>query len=89
MAEEIVARGKFSCPACGAEARWNPAKQALICPFCGTVSPAELKADGSGIQEHDLATAMRNLDADHRGWNTARTSVKCQSCQAIQRAPHI
>ena len=34
------ARQKFHCPACGAEANWNPAKQALICPFCGTESPA-------------------------------------------------
>jgi len=31
-----TARDKYHCPACGAEAQWNPAKQALICGFCGT-----------------------------------------------------
>ena len=31
---------KFACPACGGEAVWNPAKQKLVCPFCGTESPA-------------------------------------------------
>ena len=30
------AREKFACPACGADANWNPTKQALICPFCGS-----------------------------------------------------
>ena len=39
---ETLAQQKFSCPACGAEAVWDPAKQALICPFCGTASPAKL-----------------------------------------------
>jgi ribosomal protein S27E len=80
---EIAAKSKFSCPACGAEAVWNPAKKALVCPFCGTVSPAELKTDGSGIVENDLVTALRNVGADQRGWQAEKKSVKCQSCQAI------
>ena len=50
---EIIAKSKFSCPACGAEAQWNPAKKALVCPFCGTVSPCELPAGGSDIREND------------------------------------
>jgi len=51
-----VARQKFNCPACGGEAQWNPAKHALICPYCGTESPAELQErDGTTvIVEHDL-----------------------------------
>src|SRR5260221_988993 len=80
---EIAAKSKYSCPACDAEALWNPAKHALVCPFCGTVSPAELKTDGSGIHENDLATALRNLGDDRRGWQAEKKSVKCQSCQAI------
>jgi hypothetical protein len=79
------ARQKFNCPACGAEANWNPAKQALICPFCGTESPAELKKVGNGtvIVEHDLVTALRSIPDSARGWKTATMSVRCQSCQAI------
>lgn len=83
MPDEIKARSKFSCPSCGAEAQWNPARKALVCPFCGTVSPAELKVDGSGIEERDLATALRNIGDEKRGWDAEKTSVKCQSCQAI------
>jgi len=83
MAEEPTALRKFACPACGAEARWTPAKQALICPYCGTESPAELQADGHTIQENDLAIALRSLAPNQRGWQAERRSVRCQSCNAV------
>lgn len=82
MAEEL-AQQKFACPACGAEAIWNPAKQALVCPFCGTTSPAKLDANTGGIVEHDLVTALRGITDDKRGWQIEKRYVKCQSCQAI------
>jgi len=76
------ARTKFACPACGGEAVWNPAQQALVCPFCGTVSPAHL--DGSGaIVEHDLAAALRALPDSSRGFLPNARQVRCQSCNAI------
>ena len=79
------ARQKFHCPACGAEANWNPAKQALVCPFCGTESPATLTTRGADtlIEEHDLAAALRAIPDTSRGWQAPKTSVRCQSCQAI------
>jgi len=40
LINEALAKKKFSCSSCGAEARWDPAKKALVCPYCGTVSPA-------------------------------------------------
>ncbi len=80
---EITANQKFTCPACGGEAQWNPAKNALVCAFCGTVSPATLPTAGGPIQENDLVTALRNVDDSDRGWETEKKSVKCQSCQAI------
>lgn len=80
---ELTAKQKFSCPSCGGEAQWNPAKQALLCPYCGTVSPAELDAATGAISEHDLANALRNIDENHRGWDAEKVSVKCQSCQAV------
>ncbi len=79
---EIVAKPKYSCPSCGAEAQWNPAKQALVCPFCGTVSPAKIDAAGV-VEEHDLVAALRGIPDDQRGWQAEKVSVKCQSCQAI------
>lgn len=55
----------------------------MVCPFCGTTSPAKLPAGGGPIQENELAAALRNIDDSHRGWAAEKTSVKCQSCQAI------
>jgi hypothetical protein len=79
------ARQKFHCPACGAEANWNPAKQALVCPFCGAESPATLQTRGADtvIVEHDLAAALGSIPDSARGWQAAKTSVLCQSCHAI------
>src|SRR5258708_6472381 len=83
---EVLASKKYACPACGAEAQWNPAKKALVCPFCGTTSPAQVELTPAGdevIQEHDLASALRSVPDDQRGWQAKKVSVRCQSCQAI------
>lgn len=83
---EATAQQKFSCPACGGEARWDPAKKALVCAFCGTTSPAQVELTASGDQiivEHDLTQALRSIPDDQRGWQAKKTCVKCQSCQAI------
>jgi hypothetical protein len=80
---EAVARDKFHCPSCGAEAHWNPAKQALVCPYCGTEAPGKLDEASGQIIEHDLVAALRGLSGDQRGWKAEKSSVKCQSCQAI------
>ncbi len=80
---EVTAISKFACPACGAEAVWTPSKKALVCPYCSTVSPAELKADGTLIEENDLVSALRSIPDDQRGWAAKRKTVKCQSCHAI------
>ena len=80
---EVTALQKFHCPLCGAEAQWNAAKQALVCPYCGTASPAEKDEATGAIREHDLVGALRDFAQNHRGWKTETISVKCQSCQAI------
>ncbi len=83
---EALAQQKFSCPSCGGEAVWNPAKQALVCPFCGTIAPAQTELTPAGNQvivEHDLAAALRGIPDSRRGWQAEKLSVKCQSCQAI------
>jgi hypothetical protein len=81
---EVTARERFECPACGGAAEWSPAKQSLVCPFCGTVSPMQPGAAAEGaVKEHDLVEALRAIPESARGWQTATRSVKCQSCQAI------
>lgn len=81
--QEAVARNKFHCPNCGADAHWNPSKQALVCGYCGTVVPGQPDATTGQVREHDLVAALRQAPDEARGWKAERTSVKCQSCQAI------
>ena len=72
---EVTATSKFACPSCGGEAQWNPAKKALVCPFCGTVAPMALPAEGAGpVPEHEehlekgkAALAARGGDDGGRG----------------------
>ena len=79
---EIAAVEKHPCPACGAQAEWNPGKQKLICPFCGTESPYKVSETGA-IEELDLVRALREIPDEARGWQTARITVQCQSCKAV------
>ena len=79
-----LALGKHPCPECGGDLEWNATRQALRCPYCGTVAQAAPQA-GEGaapIVEHDLAAALAN-PASGRGWGQARREVMCQSCHAI------
>lgn len=83
---EVTAHKKYTCPACGAEAQWNPAKQALVCAYCGSTAPGKMEPTndrGQVIVEHDLVKALRSMTDDDRGWQAQKISVKCQSCQAI------
>ncbi len=80
---DTTAHQKHSCPACGAEAQWNPAKKALVCIYCGTEAPGELDEKTGTITENDLAQALRTVAKDSKGWKTEKRTVKCQSCQAI------
>jgi len=82
---EVTARGEYHCPACGAEAHWSPARHALVCSYCGTESKATLETRGGEtvVVEHDLGAALRGIPDSARGWQAAKTAVRCQSCQAI------
>jgi hypothetical protein len=81
--DQVLAVSKHECPACGAQAEWNPGKQKLVCPFCGTESPYQIDRDTGKVSEQDLARALRELPDEARGWQTERRSVQCQSCKAV------
>ena len=83
MSSPVSALEKYECPACGAQAEWNPAKQKLVCPFCGTESPYHIDREHGKVVELDLVKALRELPEEERGWQTARHSVQCQSCRAV------
>src|SRR5262245_44251369 len=83
MSSPVSALQKIACPACGAQAEWNPAKEKLVCPFCGTESPYHIDRQQGTVAELDLVKTLRELPEDERGWQTARRSVQCQSCRAV------
>jgi ribosomal protein S27E len=83
MSSPVSALQKIECPACGAQAEWNPAKEKLVCPFCGTESPYHVDRQQGTVVELDLVKMLRELPEDERGWQTARRSVQCQSCRAV------
>lgn len=80
---EIEGLEEHTCPACGAAATWNPKKQALLCPYCGTESPLELDRETGKTREIPLIQALRDLPDDVRGWKIERRSVRCRSCRAV------
>lgn len=82
---EISALKKHPCPECGGDAEWNAAKQALVCPYCGTILPWRGGEDpmGASIVEHDLEKALSVVDDESRGFREEKKSVRCESCRAI------
>ncbi len=80
---DISALDKYPCAACGAQAQWSPARQLLVCPFCGTAAPFNVDAATGAIEELDLAKALRELPEDERGWQAEKRTVQCQSCKAV------
>ena len=80
---DVSALPKHACPACGAQAEWNPARQRLLCPYCGTEAPYVFDTSTGRIQEIDLVATLREMPDELRGWQTERRSVQCQSCRAV------
>jgi hypothetical protein len=81
--DPVAALDRHDCPACGARAEWNPARQMLVCPFCGTESPYAIDREQGKAVELDLVKALRELPEEERGWHAARRSVQCRSCRAV------
>jgi hypothetical protein len=80
---DLTALNKYPCAGCGAQAEWDPSKQLLVCPFCGTSTPFSVDPDTGAIQELDLLKALRDLPDEARGWQTEKRTVQCQSCKAV------
>jgi hypothetical protein len=79
----VEALEKHPCPACGAQAEWNPGKQKLVCPFCGTESPYKIDETTGKIEELDLVKALREMPDDQRGWLAEKRTVQCRNCKAV------
>lgn len=82
---QSTAIGKHACPECNGNMEWNASKQALVCPYCGTVSEWQnAQAEpGSHIVELDLEKALRDPAINSKNWGGERKEVKCQNCHAV------
>lgn len=82
---EVSALRKHPCPECGGDAEWNASKQALACPYCGTIVPWSdgENPQGDAIIEHDLEAALSSIPDEDRGLREEKKSVRCESCRAI------
>lgn len=78
-----AALDKRACPECGGDLQWNAGRQALVCPYCGTVAPWTPDAPPDAIVELDLAQALARADDGGRGHGGERCEVQCESCRAI------
>ena len=74
-----VALEKHPCPACGAQAEWNPGKQKLVCPFCGTESPYQITGDRRDRGARSRARAARD----------ARRSARLADRDAHRSVPEL
>jgi hypothetical protein len=83
LSDEVSALEKHACPACGAQAEWNPSKQLLVCPFCGTESPYAIDRAIGKVAERGLEDGLRDSAAADSNRSQERRSVQCQSCRAI------
>jgi hypothetical protein len=80
---DVTAVEKHPCAACGAQAEWNPARQRLVCPFCGTEAPYETNPTTGEIAEIDLVRTLRDMPEDLREWRPGTRTVQCRSCKAV------
>ena len=61
-----------------------PAKQMLVCPFCGTESPFTVDAaTGRDRRARSRHARCARCPDEARGWQTEKRTVQCQSCKAV------
>ncbi len=71
---------QFPCETCGANVAFAPGKDALECPYCGTVT--HIPDTGDAIEEQ--AFDVFSIDSLAEGAETEEvTSVQCSSCAAL------
>lgn len=71
---------RFPCGGCGADLHYDPAADALKCPFCGMTTPVDAAGD---VVELDLRAALEQAVTRHTG--DRHHEHACTSCGATLR----
>ena len=76
----------FPCAQCGADLRYEPGKEVLVCEYCSHENHIDI--DGAPIQELDFRQAIGNQLSEAQTETTA--VAKCSSCGAtVEFDPNI
>jgi len=80
----IESLDRHACPKCGGKAEWNPGKEMLCCPYCGT----EFQLEGppplpNAVEERDLLAELGRLDEESGEWVKSTRRVQCRNCNAV------
>ena len=77
----VTAEHRFPCENCGADMRFDPGENRMICDHCGNVEPIETGGPWTGgIRERDFRTALAG-DLDAHEMETTRVT-RCPNCGA-------
>ena len=63
------------CPGCGAKMEFDPAKQKLLCPYCGTTSDIETKSSSE-------LNFLEMLNTSQNNWGKETHVFRCNNCGA-------
>lgn len=69
---------QYPCKNCGADLRFAPGTNALVCPYCGTEN--EIAAADTAIEELDFEAAVRGLAGSAETLEVV--TAKCSNCGA-------
>ena len=81
-----LAASPLACPACASHGRWDPGRQAVVCPSCGTRvdGDAVVASPGDGV---DFLPLLRDRPDSGRDWRPGATQVRCAACAASMEYP--
>lgn len=72
-----AATDRFPCPSCGANIRYKPSEQSMVCPYCDT--KIDIEKEMEDIKENCFHLALENAQED---WGTEKKVMHCDSCGA-------
>lgn len=68
---------RFPCPTCGANIKFKPSEQSMVCPYCDNKIDIELEKED--IKEHCFRSALENPPEK---WGVEKKVMHCDSCGA-------
>ncbi|QNO16029.1 hypothetical protein HYG86_15270 [Alkalicella caledoniensis] len=72
-----TATDRFPCPSCGANIKFKPSEQSMVCPYCD--NKIDIEKEMEDIKEHCFRSALENATPD---WGTEKKVIHCDSCGA-------